>query len=124
MALILLASTVSWTVGKHYCMGRLMNIALFEHAEDCGMEAAYGLMEDIAVENHCCKDESVTIQGQDDLKLSFNDLDVGQQSFLVAFTHSYIDLFVNWEERLVPQELYPPPLLVKDIQLLDNVFLI
>ncbi|WP_235856455.1 HYC_CC_PP family protein [Flagellimonas oceanensis] len=29
MALLVLASTVSWTVDKHICMGRVMDISLF-----------------------------------------------------------------------------------------------
>lgn len=66
MALLVLLSTVSWTVEKHLCMGRVMDVALFGHAEDCGMEtnlAAFG-----ETDNHCCEDESFTLEGQDDLK--------------------------------------------------------
>ena len=38
MAVMLLLSTTSWTVGKHYCMGLLVDISLFAQAENCGME--------------------------------------------------------------------------------------
>ncbi len=122
MAVLLLASTTSWTVGKHYCMGRLMNVALFEHAEDCGMDMeGLSLSEEL---ESCCKDELLVIDGQDDLKLSFSDLTIDQQEFLVAFSQLYLDLFNDIPEQVVPDFLYPPPLLVKDIQLLDEVFLI
>jgi len=75
-------------------------------------------------ENSCCDDEVIFVEGQDDLKISFNDLDTGQQSFLITFGHSYLNLFQIQRERTLPDEQYPPPILVKDIQLLDQVYLI
>ncbi len=121
---MVLMSTVSWTVDKHFCMGRVMDIAVFGHADDCGMEDAMAAMQTTGLENHCCDDESFTLQGQDDLKLSLSDLGLDDQLFLVAFTYSYIDLFAPISQLPVPNEKYPPPLLTKDIQILDEVFLI
>ena len=43
---------------------------------------------------------------------------------LVAFAQSYIELFVPLDQLPVPNEKYPPPILVKDIHVLDQVFLI
>ena len=124
MALLLLASTVSWTVDKHFCMGRVMDISFFSHAEDCGMEAGLALMDGEDFKKSCCEDESFTIQGQDELNLTWFDLDLEHQLFLVAFTKSYVELFVPLDKLSVPHEQYPPPKLVKDIQILDQVFLI
>jgi len=124
MALLLLLSTVSWTVDKHLCMGRVMDVALFAKADDCGMNAAIEAMGATSDENHCCGDESFTVQGQDDLKISFNDFSFDEQLFLVAFTHVYLDLLPEVQERIYSNEHYPPPLLIKDIQLLHETFLI
>ena len=124
MAVMLLLSTVSWTIEKHTCMGRVMDIALFAKAQDCGMDAAMQAMEDESLENHCCGEETLTLQGQDDLKITFNDISLDQQVFLVAFTTAYLALLVPTEQRTSINEYYPPPLLVKDIQLLDETFLI
>ena len=127
MTLLLLASTTSWMVGKHYCMGHLMDVSFFAHAEDCGMNMMVSdedasLME---AQNSCCNNEIIVVEGQDDLKISFNDIRFDQHEFLAAFTFSYLNLFEICSERLsVPFEHYPPPILVKDIQLLDGVFLI
>lgn len=124
MALLLLLSTVSWKVEKHYCMGRLMDVALFTDAESCGMDMSMGIMEENVNEtkNSCCDDEVVFVEGQDDLKLSFNDLDIVQQSFLFAFTYTYLSCLQDLRQQPVPHEHYPPPILVQDIQLLDEVF--
>ncbi|WP_368668173.1 hypothetical protein [Flagellimonas sp. S3867] len=124
LALMVLLSTVSWTVDKHLCMGRVMDVSFFAHADDCGMEEAMAAMGTDAGENHCCDDETFTVKGQDDLKLSWYDLELEHQTFLVAFAHSYLDLFIPVEKLPVPHEKYPPPILVKDIQVLDQVFLI
>ena len=124
MAVMLLLSTVSWTIEKHTCMGRVMDVALFAKAQDCGMDAAMQAMEDESLGNHCCGEETITLQGQDDLKITFNDISLDQQVFLVAFTTAYLALLVPTEQQTSINEYYPPPLLVKDIQLLDETFLI
>jgi len=126
MALLLLLSTVSWKVEKHYCMGRLMDVALFTDVDTCGMDMSMAMFDENLGEtiSSCCTDEVVFVDGQDDLKISFNDLQVEQQSFLIALTYSYLRVLVDLKEQPVPHEQYPPPILVKDIQLLDEVFLI
>lgn len=93
MALLVLASTVSWTVDKHICMGRVMDISFFAHADDCGM--------DMDMETSCCDDESFTVQGQDDLKISFENFDLDQQVFLISFVQTYFQRFVGFKQFYV-----------------------
>tara|TARA_R100000789_G_C2914682_1_gene124420 strand:+ start:180 stop:566 length:387 start_codon:yes stop_codon:yes gene_type:complete len=116
MALLVLASTVSWTVDKHICMGRVMDISFFAHADDCGM--------DMKMEKSCCDDESFTVQGQDDLKLSFENFSLDEQVFLVSFVQTYFQLFETDSEELTPFSEYNPPPLIRDVQVLDQTFLI
>lgn len=103
-------------------MGRVMDVSLFFQAEDCGMESAMKAFGD--AENHCCDDESFTLEGQDDLKLTFEDLELGQQFFLTSYATSYLELFSEFSEQSVPNETYPPPILVQDFNILYDVFLI
>lgn len=124
LATLVLLSTVSWTVDKHLCMGRVMDVSLFTEAEDCGMELAMEAIDKKASDNHCCDDESFTIIGQDDLKHSSVDLDLEHQMFLVAFAQSYLHLFVPLQDRPVTNAEYPPPIITRDIYILDQVFLI
>ncbi|MHA7830662.1 MAG: HYC_CC_PP family protein [Flagellimonas sp.] len=116
MALLVLASTVSWTVDKHICMGRVMDISFFAHADDCGM--------DMKMEKSCCDDESFTVQGQDDLKLSFENFSLDQQVFLVSFVQTYFQLFETDSDEPTPFSEYNPPPLIRDVQVLDQTFLI
>lgn len=126
MTILLLLSTTSWKVEKHYCMGHLMDVALFTDVDTCGMNmsAADNTETLNESENSCCNDEIIFVEGQDDLKLSFNDLDTDQQSFLIAFKYSYSHIFQVQTDKFVPHDQYPPPILVKDIQLFDEVYLI
>jgi len=120
MALLVLFSTVSFTVEKHYCGETLVDVSLFTEAEKCGMDS----MEMVQKKN-CCKDEVDVVEGQDELKSpSFEDLDIEQQQFLVAFIQSYIHGFESLPKPIIPHKDYSPPNLVYDIQVLDQVFLI
>lgn len=123
LAALVLLSTISWSVDKHLCMGRVMDIAFFHKADDCGMEAAMKLLNNTE-ENHCCDDESFTIEGQDDLKLSWNDFSVEQQYFLAALSITFFNPQLELSERPIPNAIYPPPKLVNDIRVLHQVFLI
>lgn len=120
LALIVLFSTVSFTIEKHYCGDVLVDVAVFVEAEKCGMEAM-----ELAQKKSCCKDEIDVVEGQDELKTaSFEDLEFEQQQFLSAFIHSYINGFESLPKQTIPHKDYSPPNLVADIQVLDQVFII
>jgi hypothetical protein len=126
MAILLLASTISWKVEKHFCMGHLVDVALFLDAEDCGM--SMDMMYDDALkmqeDDSCCTEEVSFVDGQEELSISFDDLSIGQQTFILVYTYSYATIFEVLARQPVSNEYYPPPILVKDIQVLDQVFLI
>ena len=107
-------------------MGILMDMALFVNVDDCGMNMMYNedSQNQDETENSCCDDEVSFVTGQDDLQLSWNDLNIDEQYFLIAFEYSYRNLLLAQTDQSVENEQYPPPLLVKDIQLFDEVYLI
>jgi len=124
MALLVLISTVSFTVEKHYCGDVLVDVSLFSEAQKCGMEALEMQMSSITKKS-CCKDTVDIVKGQDELSFkTFNDLDFNQQLFLVSFSYSYINLFEGLSEQIIPHKDYSPPNLIQDIQVLDQVFII
>jgi len=124
MALFLVASTISWTVEQHYCMGRLMDTAIFASAVPCGGMQISDVATSLKQKMPCCDDEITIIKGQEDLKISFDTITILQQAFLLSYADTYLNLFDGLEEHIVPFNQYPPPILVADIQLLDQVFLI
>lgn len=125
LALLVLLSTVSWTVDKHRCMGRLMDVAFFSHAEDCGMEATSAIFGYDKDDNHCCSDESVTIKGQDIVKTAQADYELLPPLFFEA-PHLGLDyqLPVYSTGQDLPRSPRPPPLPKQGLLVLYQVFLI
>ena len=126
LALIVLLSTVSFTVDSHYCGDTLVDSSLFGHAETCGMEVQQksSSSECDITNKDCCSDEQLIIDGQDNLKTSFDKLEKEQQIFVATFLYSYLNLFEGSQNETTSFRDYSPPPLVRDIQLLDQTFLI
>ncbi|MGV8813524.1 MAG: HYC_CC_PP family protein [Gelidibacter sp.] len=126
LALIVLLSTVSFTVESHYCGNILVDSSFFGDVETCGMEVHDHLPSsecDISKKD-CCNDVKDTVEGQDDLKMSFHTLDKVQQIFVAAFIHSYINLFEDQDADINSFRDYVPPFLIQDIQKLHETYLI
>jgi hypothetical protein len=124
LALLVLVSTMSFTVEKHFCGVTLVDTAVFAEVEGCGMDMSN--TETIENEkNNCCKNEVEVVKGQDKLKIAaFDDLKFQQQFFFVSYVYSFENLFEGLSEQIIPHKNYSPPNLVADIQVLDQVFII
>jgi len=124
MALLVLVSTFSFTVDKHFCGSLLVDQAIFTKAASCGMDMHSSSEKMMMDEENCCSNQNITVEGQDQLKLSFSSLDFDQQVFFTVFTFSYINLFEGLPQQIIPYKNYTPPLLVKDLPVLNDTFLI
>lgn len=124
LACLVLFSTFSFTVEKHYCGENLIDVAIFTKAANCGMDMD-SVSSTYLEKKHCCKDEIVVLKGQDNLKkASFEDLKFDQKLFLSTFVYSFLNLFEGLPELVIPHKNYSPPNLIVDIQVLDQVFII
>lgn len=124
MAFLVLLSTLSVTIEKHFCGDNLVNVSLFSEVEKCSMEA-----EDMALsritKKSCCKDTVDVVKGQDELIVkTFDDIDIEQQQFIASFALSYVNLFESLPKQVIPHKEYSPPDLVYDIQVVHETFLI
>lgn len=125
MALFLVASTVSWTIGMHFCGKSLVDIAFFDHAKICGMDQSSNTNSETAEWGNmsCCAHELAVIVGQDDVTTVHFDSSIVQQFCYTSLYASYA-LFIGADELVTSYNKYSPPTLVRDLQLLDRVFLI
>ena len=122
LAGLVLLSTLSFTVEKHYCGDFLMDVSFMGDAKDCGME-----MEALAIKKKksCCKDKIQKIEGQDELqKNSSEKFNLQKKQFLTAFLISYKELFVNTDSEDKLYKVFSPPDISKDYQILYQSFLI
>lgn len=125
MALLVLLSTSSFTVDRHFCGGLLMDVAVFSEARSCVMGIHEHSNKGTSAEkDHCCRNEKILVEGQDELKNSALSLDIEQQVFLGIFVNSYVALFKGIPRQVPAYTSYSPPLLIHNIYLRDQVFLI
>jgi len=126
MALVVLFSTMSFTISSHYCGETLVATSLFKNVESCGMEKAMAKLPSgcSMAKPDCCKNEQAAINGQDELKLNFDKLSLDQQMFAAVFVYGYNSLFeITGKEEITLLD-YPPPIIVKRIYKLDETYLI
>nr|WP_306455432.1 hypothetical protein [Winogradskyella forsetii] len=115
---------MSLTIEKHFCGDTLIDVAIFSKSEKCSDDISEIDNVSLLIKS-CCKDEIDIIEGLSDMTVnSFEDLDVIQQHLLFAYCYSYIHLFEDLPNSVVPHKDYSPPLLVKDLQVLDETYLI
>lgn len=128
MAFLVLFTTTSFSVGMHYCGDHLMDFSLSGDVESCMMKSEMtqsssncSVME---MKMDCCSDVELSVVGQDDLQASFDRLSFDQQFFLVSFGYTYTDLFESRHNENLRFKDYSPPPLIRDIQILDQTFLL
>ena len=124
LALVVLLSTLSFTIEKHFCGDVLVDVSIFTEVEKCAMEAYEMELSKISKKS-CCKDVVEIIKGQDELKTnSLEDLKFSQKLFLTAYFQACVNLFEGLQEHIIPHKNYSPPNLIVGIQVLDQVFII
>ncbi len=123
LAFLVLFSTFSFTVAKHYCGDFLVDVSYVGEAVSCNE----GEKDDCAtvIKKKCCKDEVYQIDGQDDLqKVSSEKISFQQVKLFVAFYNSFKLLFNIDENETKFHQYYSPPNLVFNIQALHEVYII
>lgn len=126
MAFVVLFSTMSFNIDMHYCGDTLIDTAIFGSVSTCGMEIQKPTTakECSISKKNCCNDKQVNIEGQDELKISFDSFTKDQQLFAISFIYTYSNLFVEKSEDTTLYKNYAPPLVVKTIYKLDETYLI
>ncbi len=126
MALLVFVSTMSFTIESHYCGNVLVDTSMFGKVETCVkavQKKTYSTKCD-NIKKDCCTNEQLVVDGQDNLKISFNKLDKEQQILVATLIYSYVNLFTELKTENISVRDYSPPVLVKDVQVLHETFLI
>jgi len=126
MAVVVLFSTTSFVISKHFCGDTLVDIAIFKKVETCGMEKKSSTIPkncSIAKKN-CCKDQHTIIDGQNELQLQVDKISFEQQTFVASFIYTYIDLYTDIDNNVFSFEEYVPPVVTNQIYKIDESYLI
>lgn len=123
LAFLVLFSTLSFTVEKHYCGDFLVDVAYVGHADGCGMEMD---ARSKTTKKSCCKDELHKIEGQDELQQSADVALVlkGQPEFISSSSNTCHDLFQEISTREFGFKDFSPSDISLNYQVLYQSFLI
>ncbi|WP_343329826.1 HYC_CC_PP family protein [Polaribacter staleyi] len=125
MAIVVLFSTMSFTLNMHYCGETLVETAMFHKAEGCGMEMQKLATEDCVItKKNCCNDKQLVVEGQDELQLQVDTISFEQQLFIASFVYTYINSFEGLDNSNSSFVAHQPPLINKQIFKLDETYLI
>jgi hypothetical protein len=125
MAFVVLLSTMSFTIEMHYCGDNLVDTSIFKKAKTCGMEMQKSSTKDCSItKKNCCNDKQVVIDGQNELKASFDSLSFEQQKLVASFLYTYTNIFEDGKEDINSYRDYTPPLVTSQIYKLDETYLI
>ena len=125
MAFVVLISTMSFTVNRHYCGDTLVNTSLYHQAKGCGMDMQKPATDGCsAIKKNCCSDKQLMVDGQNELQISSFQLSLDQQCFILSFAFTYAGLLEFKEKEVVNYRAYKPPLVVRPIYKLDETYLI
>jgi hypothetical protein len=126
MALVVLFSTMSFTITKHYCGDTLIDTSIFDKASTCGMETQnISASADCSVlKIDCCSNEQTIVDGQNELQVQVATISFEKQIFITSFIYTYINLFESLNNTVSSYEEYEPPLVIKQIYKFDETYLI
>lgn len=126
MSFVVLFSTTSFAITKHYCGDTLIDTAVFNKAETCGMEMDLdSTVEGCSViKENCCNDEQILIDGQDEVQIQFDKISFEQKVFIASFIYSYVNLFEGLDKNVSSFEEYVPPIVTNQIYKIDESYLI
>ena len=125
MALVVLFSTMSFTIDMHYCGNTLVDTAIFQKVKTCGMEMQKPSNKGCAItKKNCCSDKQMVVDGQGELQLSIDKISFEQQVFIASFVYTYINLFEGLDKNVSSYEEYRPPLVVSELYKIDETYLI
>ena len=139
LLLIVVLSSMSFTIDGHYCNGELQNISILGKAPECQManqeitKEVYCPVhkkmmtmptsdEDI---NDCCENKTIFVDAEDDLKEQpINHVEVEQlQNFVIAFVSVFYTK-ISIDQQSIQKFSYQSPFIIRNIYALSEVFLL
>lgn len=126
MTTILLVSTSSFSVYKHFCDDNLVEISRYTQTDECcDVEIKHKIISTLNFsEKDCCKSETevntqLTFENVKPLKLNKNQL-----IFITSFYDSFIDKLEGFTAKKDYYNNFSPPLIVCNKQIQFQTFLI
>ena len=128
LAVSILFTTSSFTVDMHFCSNKLIDISILGKAKVCNdkveMKNSSTKQCSSIQEKNCCSNQTFFKKGVDNLQKANNEFQTENIVFLNSFFYTYKNLFEGLDKNIVPLKHYRQPLLSKNIQILNETYLI
>jgi len=126
LALVVLCTTMSFTVDMHYCGDHLVDVAINKQASSCGMQSQKKTTTSTDVfisKSSCCSNKHIIVEGQDTLQNIIVDYKLLDQLVFVAVMPGYDpQIFVEQNVLRTPFKAYSPPHLRQDFRIIYQQF--
>ena len=112
MALVVLITTMSFTVDAHFCGESLIDFNFFSSAQKCEKELnpEFSTCENSLIsENSCCTNQKIIKEASDELKISLYNFTLEQQFFVAVLFSTYFNFFDNSKDPSKSFDDYAPP---------------
>jgi len=124
MALVVLVSTLSFSVQQHFCGDNLVDTAIFTEIEKCCSDSKVSELSK-QEKKSCCEDKQEIVEGIDVLKLDISNENSAESEFqLLPILNVYKDLDVFSVSHETDSFCYSPPDLILNLTVYHQVFLI
>lgn len=137
LSMVMLVTSVGFAVDMHYCKGELKSFSFVGKAKTCHemmttapacpMHAKMAKDENgtcSSDKKNCCENEVIYVQSDQDQMPGFSlVLDKSVQQFVVAFVFGFLQSDFTQLDTISGQD-YQPPLLLRDIPVLIQSFLL
>ncbi len=136
LAMAIFVSSISCAIDFHYCQGQLKSFNLFGKAKNCHEIAAKKAScphhakvksESLACsrDKDCCTNKTVVLDSDVDLQIvDSNVLKLNNQFFVAVPDRASFRVFLESDQEVIPHARYKPPLILKDISILYDTFLL
>jgi len=122
MTLIVLISTMSFTINQRYCDGNLVDTTLFSKSDSCKIVVQSNCCE---ITEECCDHEQIVIDGQKELPSRVSvEIPIIKQFFVLNSSNLFFEDFNLKSKKDVFYKEYIPPSLIFNKQIIHQVFII
>lgn len=122
MTLIVLISTMSFTINQRYCDGNLVDTTLFSKSDSCKIVVQSNCCE---ITEECCDHEQIVIDGQKELPSRVSvEIPIIKQFFILNSSNLFFEDFNLKSKKDVFYKEYIPPSLIFNKQIIHQVFII
>lgn len=125
MTLIVLVSTMSFTVNIRYCDENLIATSLNSNDDHCSTDNLNTLEDCCVPKKDCCQDTQIVIEGHQKFRIQITKELKIQKIYLQALlVDTFCPIYKITSSNHVQYNCYVPPIIITDKQLIHLVFLI